>query len=100
MTLDVETSRPHEEDEWSGAVLAGDDVRLRMGGPVPRCAAVTRHLDRGARDLPVVRAIKAYRGVQDTGSGKGVCFGVYAEVIDAGTVRIGEVLTLEPIASH
>jgi uncharacterized protein YcbX len=95
MTLDVETSRPHEEDEWSGAVLAGDDVRLRMLGPVPRCAAVTRHPDEGDRDLPVVRAIKAYRGLQDTGSGTGVCFGVYAEVLDPGTVRVGELLTVE-----
>jgi MOSC domain-containing protein len=100
MTLDLETSRAHEEDQWSGAVLAGDDVRLRILGPVPRCAAVTRHPDEGNRDLPVVRAIKAYRGLQDTVSGKGVCFGMYAEVIHAGTVRVGEVLTLEPTASR
>jgi uncharacterized protein len=100
MTLEVETSHPHEEDEWSGAVLAGDEVRLKVLGPVPRCAAVTRQPDHGNRDLPVVSAIKAYRGLQETSSGTGVCFGVYADVLDPGTVRVDELLTVEPIESR
>ena len=92
MLIEVETTEPHAEDAWSGATLAGDEVRLRVGGPVLRCAAVTRDPDRGARDLDVLRAIKQYRGVYESGPSRGLCFGVYAEVTAEGTLRKGEEL--------
>ena len=74
-----------------GAVEVGT-ARLRVGGSVPRCAAVTRNPEGGERDKPVVNAIKAYRGVQATGFGQGVPFGVYADVVQNGVVRVGDEL--------
>ena len=62
-------------------------------GVVPRCAATTRDPGNGARDLPTVRMIKSYRGVQVTESGRGVHFGVYAEVVREGVLRVGDPLT-------
>ena len=94
MLIELETAEPNVEDSWAGFMLTGDEIRLRVGGPVPRCAAVTRHPDAGDRDLPVVRAIKGYRGLQELADGKGVPFGVYADVVSPGTVRVGESLTI------
>jgi MOSC domain-containing protein YiiM len=40
--------------------------------------------------------IKSYRGVQVTESGRGVHFGVYAEVVREAVVRVGDPLTVQP----
>ncbi|HEX7267385.1 MAG TPA: hypothetical protein VF256_08170, partial [Streptosporangiaceae bacterium] len=64
---------------------------------VPRCAATTRDPDRGARDLPTVRMIKSYRGVQVNEFGRGVNFGVYADVVAEGVVRVGDTLSVRPV---
>jgi uncharacterized protein len=69
---------------------------LRGGGPVPRCAATTRDPDRGARELPTVRMIKSYRGVQVNEVGGGVNCGVYADVVREGAVRVGDPLIVRP----
>jgi hypothetical protein len=92
MLIQFASEAGHVEDGWEGREVEIGTARLRVGGSVPRCAAVTRDPDDGRRDAPVVRAIKAYRGVQDTGFGRGVPFGVYAEVVQAGVVRVGDVL--------
>ena len=83
---------PHEEDEWEGRLLRIGDATIRVGGPVPRCAATTRDPDTGVRDLDTLRLIKNYRGVRD---GEAIDFGVYAEVEEPGRVRVGD--PVEPI---
>jgi len=82
----------HAEDRWQGRAIGIGGALVRVGGPVPRCAATTRDPDRGARDLPTVRMIRSYRGVQVNESGRGVNFGVYAEVVREGAVRVGDPL--------
>lgn len=95
MLVELETDEPHVEDTWAGRVLEGPGVALRVGAQVPRCAAVTRHPDRGDRDLPAVRLIRDYRGVQESGGERGVMFGVYAAVLREGPLRVGEELALQ-----
>lgn len=95
MLVAVAGAPPHAEDGWGGRELAVGDALLRVGGPVPRCAAVTRHPDRGDRDLPVVRLLKAYRGLAPNEFGSGVNLGVYAEVLRPGTVRVGDPVVLD-----
>ena len=46
--------------------------------------------DTGVRDFPTLSVIKRYRGVAD----RELLFGVYASVIEPGTVRRGDELTL------
>lgn len=92
MLVELETAEPYVEDSWTGTTLAGDEVRLLVGGPVPRCAAVTRDPDSGARDLDVLHAIRRRRGVAELEHGRGICLGVYADVITGGTLRRGEQL--------
>ena len=86
----------HVEDRWQGQTIGIGEALVRVGGPVPRCAATTRDPDRGARDLPTVRMIKAYRGVQVNEFGRGVNFGVYAEVVAEGVVRVGDPISVPP----
>jgi uncharacterized protein len=88
----------HVEDRWRGATIEIGGALVRVGGPVPRCAATTRDPDRGARDLPTVRMIRSYRGVQANESGRGVNFGVYADVVREGVVRAGDPLIVRTVA--
>ena len=82
------------EDGWHGQTIKIGEAQVRVAGPVPRCAATTRDPDRGVRDLPTLRMIKSYRGVQANESGRGVNFGVYADVVAEGVVRVGDPLDL------
>lgn len=92
MLFDLEGCAEHEEDTWDGRWVRVGEVVLRVGGPVPRCAATTRHPDTGERDLDTLRLIKGYRGVRN---GEAIDFGVYASVEQPGRVRVGD--TVEPL---
>jgi uncharacterized protein YcbX len=87
MLLEIEGCAPHEEDTWSGRHLRIGDAVVEIGGPVPRCATTTRDPDTGMRDLDTLRASAAYRGKRD---GKKIDFGVYAQVVRPGRVRVGD----------
>jgi uncharacterized protein len=58
---------------------------LRVSGPVPRCAATTRHPDLGDADLKTLHLLKTARD--------SILFGVYAEVVTPGTIRVGDPLS-------
>lgn len=92
MLIELETSEPHIEDSWEGCRMQVGEAELVVRGPVPRCAAITRDPDSGVRDLPLVRAIKSYRGMVQCEIGPGVPFGVYADVVREGKVRVGDYL--------
>jgi uncharacterized protein YcbX len=92
MLFDLDGCSEHEEDTWDGRRLRVGEVVLRVGGPVPRCAATTRHPDSGERDLDTLRLIKGYRGVRE---GEAIDFGVYAAVEQPGRVRVGD--PVEPL---
>ena len=84
----------HEEDTWKGRALRVGEAVLRVGGPVARCAATTRHPDTGERDLDTLRMIKEYR--DRAADGGAIRFGVYARVEQPGRVRVGD--PVEPIS--
>jgi hypothetical protein len=94
MLIGLRTDEPHVEDSWRGRRLVGEQVELRIGDPVARCAAITRHPDRGDRDQTLVRQIKGYRGLCELSRGPGVPFGVYADVVRPGRLAAGELLKL------
>jgi uncharacterized protein YcbX len=92
MLIHLAGSGPHEEDTWAGRELRVGDAVLRVGGPVPRCATTTRDPASGLRDFDTLHHIKAYRGLRGR---KHLDFGVYAEVVEAGRVRVGDSAGLE-----
>ena len=87
MLLEIEGCAPHEEDTWRGRHVRLGEAVLEIGGPVPRCATTTRDPSTGERDLDTLREIAAYRGKRD---GKEIDFGVYAQVVRPGRVRVGD----------
>jgi uncharacterized protein YcbX len=100
MLLQFSSSVPHVEDTWSGETLAIGHARVSVTEQIPRCAATTRHPDRGNRDAPIVKAIRAYRGLVPTVIGPGVPFGMYARVTTPGRVRVGDSLSVEGTAEN
>ena len=95
MNVEISGAAPHEEDTWTGRELGLGGSVVRVGGPVRRCAAITRNPDTGVVDLQALRMIGAYRGRQETKEfGKGFCFGVYAEVLLPGRVHVGDEVAL------
>jgi uncharacterized protein YcbX len=83
--------RPHQEDEWIGTEIGVGDARLRVIGPIPRCAVITRHPDTGERDADTLREIRRYRGVATMHDGdSGIPFGVYARVVSPGRVAVDD----------
>ena len=87
MLIQVAGARPHQEDEWLGGEVRIGPVVAKITRPDPRCVITTQDPETGLRDFPTLHAIKAYRGVRD---GKAIDFGVYADVLVPGTVRIGD----------
>ena len=92
MLFTLDGCEPHEEDTWLGGLVRVGEAVVRVAVPVDRCAATTRDPDTGDRDLDTLRLIKSYRGQRD---GKEIDFGVAAEVVEPGTVRVGD--TVEPL---
>jgi uncharacterized protein YcbX len=79
--------RAHEEDEWAGRLFRIGEAVIRAGGPVDRCAMTTRHPETGETDLDTLRLIKGYRGLSRS---RTIDFGVYADIVEPGVVRVGD----------
>lgn len=87
MTIEIDGVGPHEEDTWSGRPLRVGEALLSVGKPVPRCVVTTQDPATGERDFPTLAAIRRYRGLLGDAE---ICFGVYASVLEPGTVRVGD----------
>jgi len=88
MTFTVAGAGPHGEDGWRGREVAIGDVIIRINDLVGRCSVTTRNPDTGDVDLPTLHILKQYRG--DVPSDEGLPFGVFAEVVQPGIVRVGD----------
>jgi uncharacterized protein YcbX len=94
MLIEFSGGDPHIEDSWNGKILEVGDAMLRAGGPVKRCAATTRDPDSGSVNLQTLRLITAYRGRQSSALGLGANFGIYGEVLEPGTISVGDRLKI------
>jgi uncharacterized protein len=79
--------RPHQEDEWLGREVGIGEAVVRVTKRDPRCVITTQDPDTGKRDFPTLHVIKEYRGLRD---GHALDFGIYADVVAAGRVGIGD----------
>ena len=88
MTIEIEgVDAPHAEDTWRSRRVRVGEVTLLIEDPVPRCVVTTLDPETAVRDFPTLHVIKDYRGVSPDGD---LDFGVYAEVVEPGTVRLGD----------
>jgi MOSC domain-containing protein len=64
---------------------------LQVTKPDARCAITTQDPNTGMRDLDTLRTIIGYRGLRE---GKHADFGVLADVVTPGRIRVGDAVTL------
>ena len=75
------------ENAWIGHTLAiGDEVRLSITGPCPRCVMTTLPQGDLPRDPRILRTAAQHNEVN---------VGVYAAVLRGGTIRRGDPVRLE-----
>lgn len=91
MLIELDGDQPHVEDTWVGCRVGLGETILEISAPVPRCAMTTHDPNSGVRDLDTLRGIKDYRGVVN---GKDIMFGVWGEVLRAGTIRVGDAIRI------
>lgn len=92
MNLEIGGCEPYEEESWTGRRVRVGDATLLVGEQVPRCVFVTKDPDTGEKDWNTLRHIAKLRPRMP--DGKGLPFGVYASVVEPGTVRLGDHVAL------
>ena len=93
MLLEVDGIAPHEEDGWIGQTLRVGDAVLRARGHVGRCVITNRDPETGEIDLQTLKILGSYRRGVDTT--EPVAIGIYGEVVQPGTVRVGDGVDVE-----
>jgi uncharacterized protein len=80
----VETDEPYVEDTWLGEEVEVGEARLRVAGPIPRCAVVDHHPVTGEKDARLLQALVSSRPRNSAGE---PVLGVYAECVRPGVVE-------------
>ena len=83
------------ENDWLGRGLEiGDDVRLSVTLPDPRCVMTTMAQGELPKDTDILRTLVRHNRI-DVAGGLYPCAGVYATVTAPGTVRAGDPAVLD-----
>ena len=88
MTFTIEGVAPHAEDGWMRRPVRVGGAVVRPGGNIGRCAVTTHDPDTGVRSLDTLRLIAETRG--HLLATEPLPFGVWAEVVVPGRVRVGD----------
>jgi len=95
----LENEIEHEEDGWDDRILRIGTVRLKVRTAVPRCAITGFNPTTGRSDQEVMKGLIRYREKASLPDGMlpGYAtpgFATYAEVLEAGRVRVGDTAEL------
>ena len=83
------------ETSWQGRELSIGGVRLAVSFTVPRCVMTTLPQDDLPADRGVLQAVTRHNAVDTFGTGVAYpCVGVYADVVEAGRISVGDRVTL------
>jgi hypothetical protein len=88
MDLELGGCAPFEEDAWAGRQVRVGAAVVMVLGPVPRCVVTTRDPTSGLKDFDTLKRIAEFRPLMT--DPRGVPFGMYAEVVRPGLVRVGD----------
>jgi uncharacterized protein YcbX len=88
------TERGFVENEWVGRSLAiGDDVRIGVALPDPRCVMPSLAQEDLPRDPGILKALVKHNRIDVAGS-RYPCAGVYAVAEATGTIRVDDQVSL------
>ena len=93
MTFTVDGVEAHAEDGWMRCPVRIGGAVVRPGGNIGRCAVTTQDPDTGVRSLDTLKLISETRG--HLLATEPLPFGVWAEVLVPGRVRVGD--EVEPL---
>lgn len=92
MLIEVDGLKPHEEDGWVGRRVRVGAALLAIHGNIGRCLVTSRHPETGEIDLPTLDLLRGYR--RDVESTEPLPFGIHGEVLEPGTVHVGDEIAL------
>ncbi len=93
MLVEIDGVDAHEEDRWvDGAAVRIGSAVVAFTGHVGRCLITSRDPDSGIVDLPTLDILGDYRG--SVGGTEPLPFGVWGRVVEPGTVRVGDEVSL------
>ncbi|MFJ8210214.1 MOSC domain-containing protein [Streptomyces sp. NPDC096033] len=96
LVVDLPGGPGFPEDSWQGGTLRIGPALFRVVVPTPRC--VVPNLGHGELppDAGIMRAVAREHRVPVLDLGRLSCVGVYLEVLEPGTVRTGDEVTVHP----
>lgn len=92
MLIEIDGVAPYEEDGWVDSQLRVGPALLRMRGHVGRCLITSRDPETAAVDLPTLDLLARYR--REVQSTEPLPFGIYGEVLEGGSVRLGDAVAV------
>ncbi len=87
MLIEFSGGSPYEEERWIGGRVRIGPALIAIREGAERCVLTTRDPDTGDRDFDTLRELQRRRGTR--------VMGVYGEVEEPGTVRVGD--AVEPL---
>jgi hypothetical protein len=91
MLFEVDGITAHAEDRWIGRPVVVGTATILARGHVGRCSVTTLDPDSGERDHDTLGALAAYR--RGAGTTEPLACGIYGEVLEPGSVRVGDAVT-------
>lgn len=88
MTVEIDGVAAHAEDGWVGRRVRIGAAVVRVRGHVGRCLITSRDPESGVVDLPTLDVLGGYRS--EIAATEPLPFGVYAEVVTPGPVRLAD----------
>ncbi len=82
----LEGMKPQAERALIGQIIRLGEVELRVVEPITRCPATSANSETGLLDIDMPATLQRLFGHRD--------FGIYAQVVTGGTVRIGDEVSL------
>lgn len=93
MSAVVSGIEPYAEDAWLGRRVQLGEVVVEVRGNVGRCAVTTHDPTTGRRSLDTLKLLAETRGGLE--STEALPFGVFADVLVPGTIRLGDEVTVQ-----
>ncbi len=93
MLIEVDGVDAYEEDSWVRRRLRIGPALVAMNGNVGRCLVTGRDPDSAETTLPTLELLGNYRG--DATSTEPLPFGIYGEVLEPGSVSVGDPVAVE-----
>jgi uncharacterized protein YcbX len=93
LVVDTHGGQGFPEDAWLGSRLRVGEALFRVVVPTPRCVIPTLGHDELPPDPGIMRAVARDHRIPVFDLGRLSCLGVYLDVLEAGTVRVGDSVT-------